>query len=92
MLKTEENFLNKVNKFYKNINPLLNKVNQNAMKLFNLILLHSYKEMESYMKWMDLNYVLLIMDHALKISYLQKDHKLLNNLWIEIQITLIFQC
>ena len=58
MLKTEENSLNKVNKFYKNINLLLNKVNLNVMKMLNLILLHLYKGMEDYMKWMDLNYVL----------------------------------
>lgn len=58
MLKTEENFLNKVNRFYKNINLLLNKVNLNAMKMSNLILLLLYKEMEGYMKWTDSNYAL----------------------------------
>ncbi len=69
MHKIVEKCSNKINKFYNNINLQHNKVNHKLFNLFNHILFHSFKKMEDFIKWMDLNYVQLIMDHVIKMNF-----------------------
>lgn len=75
MLKTEENFSNKVRISMRSISLHLQKANLNANKSHNLTSYHLLWKMEDFMKWMDSKYVLSIMDLVLKINFWRSLYK-----------------
>lgn len=52
MLRTEENYLNKANRYYNSINQHPVKDNLKLFNMLTLILFHLLPETEDYIKWM----------------------------------------